>query len=99
MREAVEGGVFVEPEAPTHTGPYLHLHEHEWVEVGAIRNENGTWSSAWGCTLCPDVATGGHVGPVPDGYCFRCGWVNRIRNLLTCEECKSSEISGRLTTR
>ena len=66
-----------------------YRHEHDYVEVGAQHNPNGTWSSLWGCTACPDIFVGGKVGPIPYGYCHRCRWVQRDDIGKRCEECKA----------
>lgn len=76
---------FTEPSEPGCV--YAYSHEHEWIEIGAQVNPNGTWSSVWACVLCPDIGIGGKVGPVPAGYC-PCGWVQRKPNRKRCEECK-----------
>lgn len=62
-------------------------HTHDLYETGAQRNLNGTWSSLWACTLCPDVFIGDLVGPIPPGYCS-CGWVQKKWPRKKCEECK-----------
>lgn len=36
-------------------GVYLHKHEHEWVEIGAERWENGVWHPVFECAVCTDV--------------------------------------------
>ncbi len=77
--------MFTEPSQPT-VGRF-YAHDHDWVEVGAKQNPNGTWTSAWACTICPDIGSGGQVGPVPAGYC-RCGWVQKKWPRKRCEECK-----------
>lgn len=79
---------FKEPEAPTaHGGMFAYLHEHEWTEVGAQLNPNGTHSSLWGCAHCPDVAIGDYVGPIPEGFCLWCNWVQRKPKRKKCEDC------------
>ena len=79
--------VFPDPPPPRGGGGvYLHSHEHDLVMVGARLNPNGTWSSVWTCSLCPDVIAGALVGPIPPGWC-RCGWVQREPIGGTCEEC------------
>lgn len=67
----------------------LHMHDHDWVEVGAHLNPNGTWRAVFACTLCPDIGQGGHIGPVPPGYCPSCGWVQHRWPRRRCEECKT----------
>lgn len=75
-------------EAPAKPGiTMLHIHEHEWKEVGASQNPNGTWSSVWACNLCPDIGVGGPVGPIPPGFCQRCQWVNEDPAKTKCDEC------------
>lgn len=80
---------FDPPHPPPPNGNiFIHIHPHEWVEMGARLNPNGTWSSVWGCTVCPDVTTGEKVGPIPPGYCPRCQWVQKKWPRKKCEECK-----------
>lgn len=80
-------GYFPDP-GPMSVGPArAYMHEHEWTEVGAYLNPNGTWSALFTCSLCPDVGLGGHVGPIPPGYCL-CGWVQRAPGRKRCEDCK-----------
>lgn len=79
--------VFTDPTKPTMV--FIDRHEHDWYEVAAEQSPNGVWHSVWCCTLCPDVGLGGRVGPVPVGFCFRCGWVQRKANRRKCEECGS----------
>ena len=77
-------GYFTDPIEP---GIFLHLHAHEWFQVGARLAPNGAWYSVWACELCPDIGSGGPVGPIPPGYCH-CGWVQRRWPRKRCEECK-----------
>jgi hypothetical protein len=67
-------------------GVYEYIHPHEWTEVGAKWNPNGTWSGLYACAHCPDIGVGGLVGPIPDGYC-PCGWVQRNPKASKCEDC------------
>lgn len=66
---------------------YEFIHAHVWFEVGAKRSPIGVWFSVWACELCPDIGTGGPVGPVPMGYCS-CGWVQAKWPRKKCENCK-----------
>lgn len=68
---------------------YEHRHDHDWYEIGARQAPSGVWFSIWACTLCPDIGSGGPVGPVPPGYCWRCHWVQRKWPRKRCEECKA----------
>lgn len=79
--------MFTPPTAPEWHGSLAYRHTHDLVEIGARRNGNGTWSSLWGCRLCPDVIIGDYVGPVPAGWC-RCGWVQKRWPRKRCEECQ-----------
>lgn len=65
-------------------GIYLYSHPHDWAMIGARLNPNGTWSSVWSCSLCPDICTGDNVGPIPVGYC-PCRWVDDPSK--PCPEC------------
>lgn len=79
---------FPQPEDPS--GILLaYRHPCEWVEVAAQRNPNGTWSSLWECVVCTDVAVGAFVGPIPEGFCRRCHWVQHKPKRRNCEECKA----------
>lgn len=78
-------GYFTDPQQPHSV--YLRVHDHEWVEAGALLNPNGTWSSLWTCAVCPDVGIGGKVGPIPAGHC-PCGWVQHKFPRKRCEDCK-----------
>jgi len=80
------------PEFPEPSAPYPNVlafaHEHDLTEQPtALRNPNGTFSSLWGCSQCPDIFVGAFVGPIPDGWC-RCGWVQKRWPRKRCEECK-----------
>jgi hypothetical protein len=81
------GVVFAEPVTEPRI-MFEYIHEHDWFQVGAKRNPSGVWSSLWRCSLCPDVGVGGETGPVPDGYCYSCGWVQHKAKRKRCEECK-----------
>lgn len=76
---------------PTPTQPdmvYEYVHDHDWTEIGARLNRNGTWTSVWSCSVCPDIGLGGLVGPIPAGRC-RCGWVQKKWPRKRCEECRT----------
>lgn len=78
-------------EFKTPTAPYpnvlAYAHEHDLrLTDTAKRNPNGTFSSLWECTHCPDVFIGGHIGPIPPGYCG-CGWVQKKWPRKKCEDC------------
>lgn len=76
---------------PTHGGGlYYYTHTHNWEECGAQINPNGTHNSLWRCTICTDIAVGGRVGPIPPGFCRRCGWVQQKKwPRKRCEDCKA----------
>lgn len=82
-------GYFPDPEPPVNPGLYAYVHTHELTQVGARLNPNGTWGALFGCSLCPDIVVGDHVGPIPDGYCHHCGWVQEKPERKKCEECKA----------
>lgn len=75
---------FPDPEPP-YPSVVVKAHEHDLYLVGADLQRNGTWSSRWACTMCPDHFAGAHIGPVPSGWC-RCGWVSSA-DATVCEEC------------
>lgn len=74
----------VEPGAPR--GLYLHIHTHDWYQVGANLNPNGRWSSVWSCRLCPDIGSGGYIGPEPAGLCA-CQFVTSTAGATRCADC------------
>ena len=74
----------------------LYVHEHEWTEVGAERNPNGTWTAVFECAHCPDLGLGGNVGPVPPGMCG-CGWVDEPE-ATTCADCGQTDRFVHATT-
>lgn len=90
---------FPEPIAPDGTGggAWVYMHVHDFFEVGAQQNPNGTWSSLWACEHCPDIRIGALTGPIPDGYCHWCSWVNRNPKKKKCEECgrKNDDLQAR----
>lgn len=78
---------FPEPRAPyPNLLAYAHKHQLTMLTTMQQRNPNGTLSSLWSCSQCPDIFVGGHVGPIPDGWCS-CGWVNDP-DRKKCAECK-----------
>lgn len=83
------GEVFEDPVAPTKPIAYAYIHTHDLTLRGAELNPNGTWTSLWDCSLCPDIIRGAHIGPVPKGYCHACGWVQKKWPRKKCEECKT----------
>lgn len=85
MMATAERTTFPEPSAPYPNDLIWH-HSHDLTMVGATREPNGTWSSVWACSLCPDIFRGGKVGPVPAGF-HGCGWVQREWPRDTCEDC------------
>jgi hypothetical protein len=87
---AVHGPLFDEP-GPPYPNHLHYSHRHNLTMAGAKVNPNGTWSSLWTCSECPDVFVGGKVGPVPPGYCMCCGWVQRKKwPRKRCEECRAA---------
>lgn len=85
--DQVARGQFSEPSAP-YPNVLAYSHKHNLTMLStAQRNPNGTFSSLWGCSECPDIFVGGKVGTIPAGYC-RCGWVQKKWPRKKCEECK-----------
>lgn len=80
-------GWFPEPDAP-YPNHVAVAHEHNLTVLPTVkRNPNGTFSSLWECSLCPDIFVGDHVGPIPSGRCVGCGWVQRKWPRKRCENC------------
>ena len=78
---------FKTPTAPyPNAFAYHHKHNLTLVEDKALENPNGTHSSLWTCSECPDVFIGDYIGTIPAGY-HGCGWVQREWPRLTCENC------------
>lgn len=65
---------------------YAHANRLTVLDT-AQRNPNGTFSSLWACSECPDVFVGGPVGTIPPGYC-PCGWVQKKWPRKKCEDCQ-----------
>lgn len=88
-----ERGKFPEPTAPyPNFLAYAHEHSLSMLDT-AQRNPNGTFSSLWACSECPDIFLGDHVGTIPDGYC-RCGWVQEKWPRKKCENCGTRFVTG-----
>lgn len=85
-------GYFPEPEPP-HPNHLAYAHTHDLTMVGAQVNPNGTWSSLWSCSECPDIFVGGYAGPIPPGWC-PCGWVQRYWPRKRCEECRRPMVTA-----
>lgn len=77
---------FPEPRRPSPM--VLHYkHEHDLHRLTVVEeNPNGTYSSLWACSQCPDIFVGDRVGPIPDGTCS-CGWVQKKWPRKKCEDC------------
>lgn len=87
-------GWFPEPDAP-YPLVIAFAHEHELKMLQTVqRNPNGTFSSLWECSQCPDIFVGDHVGPIPAGLCV-CGWVQQKKwPRKRCEDCKRPMTEG-----